>query len=500
MDEDSSLRSLRSDRSSFGQVAGFLPVLRVTSAYSVLGRNDMMKHSLAAALLVLGSPFLLGVNGATAGSPPVILMSAKNKVPACVTPEGLMAFAQTKNKKLLPKFKTVAKFYKQHGQELNVRWDYAFYQMLVETNWLRYHRPDGKRGDVDASQNNFAGIGATGGGAPGEVFPDVSTGVLAHLGHIRLYSGKPVDEPAAQRTRDVTSIILPWAKKFGRPVTYADLTIRWAPPAKGYYAKAIETVAELYREQHCTGKTAAPAESDAAAGATPEADPATDTAEASPMEPADAATPAEVAAADEPAKPEKTTITARAKPFKASVMSDVALEPEAQAEVPAIDKNKLMSAGLSGAAPSPEQEPAAATVAPEGELLSADGINDGGINADTGQSDSADVTPPAAVEQEQVASLAPDKTPGVISDESAVAAKAKTCGVFTASFGGAKSLLIEAIDGEVRRLTALTVQEGKEDAQAAAFISTHATGGRSLGTFGTADEALVKAFELCPEK
>ncbi len=88
-----------------------------------------------------------------------------------------MSYVRSRNEKLDPKFDNVAVEYMRHGEELGLRWDYAFYQMLLETDTLRY------TGDVKISQNNFAGLGATGGGARGESFKTVSDGVRAHLQH-----------------------------------------------------------------------------------------------------------------------------------------------------------------------------------------------------------------------------------------------------------------------------------------------------------------------------
>ncbi len=52
-----------------------------------------------------------------------------------------------------------------------MRWDYAFFQMAVETNFLSFKRGDGSWGDVKPAQNNFAGFGTTGGGVPGDSYP-----------------------------------------------------------------------------------------------------------------------------------------------------------------------------------------------------------------------------------------------------------------------------------------------------------------------------------------
>lgn len=52
----------------------------------------------------------------------------------------------------------------RRGEDLGLRWDYAFFQMAIETNYLSFRREGGRRSDVRPSQNNFAGLGATGNG------------------------------------------------------------------------------------------------------------------------------------------------------------------------------------------------------------------------------------------------------------------------------------------------------------------------------------------------
>src|SRR5665811_2303558 len=54
--------------------------------------------------------------------------------------------------------------------------------MIHETNYLRY------TGDVRPGQNNFAGIGATGGGNPGNSFVNAEAGVIAHYAHLAWYT------------------------------------------------------------------------------------------------------------------------------------------------------------------------------------------------------------------------------------------------------------------------------------------------------------------------
>lgn len=184
--------------------------------------------------------------GAAPPATPDILANATNRVPACVTPEHLMRTLAERNGRLDERFKTIAAHYKKHGEALGVRWDYAFYQMVLETNHLAF------TGDVRARQNNFAGLGATGGGVQGEVFPDVSTGVLAQLQHLLAYAGERVEKPVAKRTAENQDDIIAKSRRLGRAVRFGDLTNRWA--ADRNYAHSINAVAERFREAACSGK------------------------------------------------------------------------------------------------------------------------------------------------------------------------------------------------------------------------------------------------------
>jgi hypothetical protein len=174
---------------------------------------------------------------------PEIRTTAANTVPACVTPARLDAVLAERNTALDPRFVGIAGAYKKHGEALKIRWDYAFYQMLLETNSLKY------TGDVKPRQNNFAGLGATGGGVRGESFASVDKGVLAHLQHLVAYSGEEVADPVAERTRDNQDGIISKSKALGRPVRFSDLVNRWAMD-RGYATK-IESIATTIRDQIC---------------------------------------------------------------------------------------------------------------------------------------------------------------------------------------------------------------------------------------------------------
>lgn len=183
---------------------------------------------------------------------PTIRTTHSNAVPACVTPDRLMAFLKTRNRRLDPRFKDIAAWYKRHGEAWHVRWDYAFFQMALETNFLTYRQGNGRWGDVDPRQNNFAGLGTTGGGVPGDSYPDVSTGVLAQIQHLVVYSGERIPEPVGHRTRLKQDVILDATKRGGRyPMTFADLAGRWAVDKR--YGKSIEWVANSFRSRYCKG-------------------------------------------------------------------------------------------------------------------------------------------------------------------------------------------------------------------------------------------------------
>ena len=65
-----------------------------------------------------------------------------------------------------------------------VRGDLAFAQSCKETGNFNFN------GDVEYTQNNFAGLGATGGGVKGCVFNSIEEGILAQAQHLKTYATK----------------------------------------------------------------------------------------------------------------------------------------------------------------------------------------------------------------------------------------------------------------------------------------------------------------------
>ena len=198
----------------------------------------------------------LGAGPASGAVLPMVEAGARNQVPDCVTPERLMAFLARRNSGLDRRFRRLAWHYARHGQALGVRWDVAFFQMMVETAGLTFRRDDGRPGDVRASDNNFAGLGAVGDGRPGEVFATPSDGVRAHLEHVLHYAGRKIANPVASRTRKVQEwgVLAPWHRQFqGHRISYSDLALRWSP-GNVTYLETIIRLAQQYQSRYCGGR------------------------------------------------------------------------------------------------------------------------------------------------------------------------------------------------------------------------------------------------------
>ena len=74
--------------------------------------------------------------------------------------------------------------YWQEAEREGVRPDLALSQSLVETGTYAYG------GDVQHHQNNFCGLGTTGGGVKGATFKTPELGVRAHIQHLLAYTQK----------------------------------------------------------------------------------------------------------------------------------------------------------------------------------------------------------------------------------------------------------------------------------------------------------------------
>ena len=123
----------------------------------------------------------------------------------------------------------IVAYYYEEGSREGIRPDVAFCQALKETGFFRYG------GDVIPEQNNYCGLGTTGGGVKGEFFATPQLGVRAHIQHLLAYSSTrrpttPVVDPRYSLVRQAYG-----SRTLG---TWQDLNGRWAVPGR-YYGQEI---------------------------------------------------------------------------------------------------------------------------------------------------------------------------------------------------------------------------------------------------------------------
>ncbi|MBQ9277902.1 MAG: glucosaminidase domain-containing protein [Lachnospiraceae bacterium] len=83
-----------------------------------------------------------------------------------------------------PTIEDFCQIYYEECKAEGVRVDVAFCQAMKETGFLKYG------GQVSIEQFNFAGLGATDGGAQGASFASVRIGVRAQVQHLKAYASK----------------------------------------------------------------------------------------------------------------------------------------------------------------------------------------------------------------------------------------------------------------------------------------------------------------------
>lgn len=107
-------------------------------------------------------------------------------------------------------------------------------QSILETGWFKF-----VGSSVKPEQHNYSGLGATGGGNPGNVFETIEEGVTAQIQHLWAYSQTvdiPVDEEIVdQRFKYVSRGIAP---------TWEDLAGKWACPGYDSGYSSLEDAAK----------------------------------------------------------------------------------------------------------------------------------------------------------------------------------------------------------------------------------------------------------------
>ncbi|MGI9521037.1 MAG: glucosaminidase domain-containing protein [Hyphomicrobiaceae bacterium] len=458
---------------------------------------------------------------------PQVLLTQYNQPEACLTPGRLMAFVRSRNPNLRERFSDIAVHYARHGQELNIRWDFAFFQMLLETASLRFG------GDVKWHQNNFAGLGATGGGVRGENFRTVSDGVRAHLEHLLIYAGVRVESPVAERTRKVQAwnILTKWRRSIRGPVTYGHIGSKWAPSDRDY-ARDILSVANAFHTRQCNSPDPQPELLAQLQGRIEDNE--RPNARPSPIQTANGS---DVSSQTQTA-PLKSRISSRvslgastvyrrgergARQEMADTKQDTVLQADVRRELPS-DLKILNGAPRNGETQDQSSPTARALTPPPTSKKSQLAAQKRSLEQlARGVEQNDQVTKDQRVKEQSVASAAgslaskfatPWLNPATQQQNSGGAStKADSgpaqshqkqpdptkCRVWTASYGGQKAIIIKSADQSHVNYTVLDVNSGREKQEADAYISAYAKGGKKIAEFKSQTLALDRAFKLCPD-
>lgn len=148
---------------------------------------------------------------------------------AAATEEQMLArlLARNPQPKLTGTPEELVRIYYEEAAREGIRPDAALAQAYKETGYFAYG------GDVDWQQNNFCGLGATGGGVKGLSFPDMRTGARAHIQHLLAYASKqPPTVPIVDPRYDLLRTKRP--DVFGRLTRWVELNGVWAVPGRNY--------------------------------------------------------------------------------------------------------------------------------------------------------------------------------------------------------------------------------------------------------------------------
>ncbi len=167
------------------------------------------------------------------GSPMIVLREDYSDVPIFGEPVATQAqmvnFIKTRNP--APKLNCTVEqlvhlYYVEAGRE-GIRPDIALCQAIKETGTWAYG------GDVVPEQNNFCGLGTTGGGVKGGFFATPQLGARAHIQHLLSYASKrPPKVEIVDPRYDLIKNFRP--QIFGKLTKWTDLNGVWAVPGHHY--------------------------------------------------------------------------------------------------------------------------------------------------------------------------------------------------------------------------------------------------------------------------
>ena len=118
-------------------------------------------------------------------------------------------------------------YYYEEGESEGVRADLALCQAIKETGCFAFG------GDVQPSQNNYCGLGATGRGVRGQFFATPRRGVRAHIQHLMAYATTRLpQQPILDERYEVLREKYP--QYYGKVDTWVGLNGKWAVPGRRY--------------------------------------------------------------------------------------------------------------------------------------------------------------------------------------------------------------------------------------------------------------------------
>ncbi|MBQ6296705.1 MAG: tetratricopeptide repeat protein [Selenomonadaceae bacterium] len=167
------------------------------------------------------------------GSPMIVLREEYSDVPIFGEPVATQAQMVNFIKKRNPAPKLnctveqlVHLYYVEAGRE-GIRPDIALCQSIKETGTWAYG------GDVIPEQNNYCGLGTTGGGVKGEFFATPQLGARAHIQHLLSYTSKR--PPKVEIVDPRYELIQKFRPQiFGKLTKWTDLNGVWAVPGHHY--------------------------------------------------------------------------------------------------------------------------------------------------------------------------------------------------------------------------------------------------------------------------
>ena len=167
------------------------------------------------------------------GNPMIVLRENYSDVPIMgepkATQEQMVNYINKRNPapKLNCTVKQLVHLYYVEGGREGIRPDIALCQAIKETGVWGYG------GDVIPEQNNYCGLGTTGGGVKGEFFATPQLGVRAHIQHLLAYASKRM--PRVEVVDPRYELIKKWRPQiFGKLTKWTDLNGVWAVPGAHY--------------------------------------------------------------------------------------------------------------------------------------------------------------------------------------------------------------------------------------------------------------------------